>query len=157
MRKPAELRDHLTTNIPSLAQNPENLHVFIEKGAIATKRGASNSFEYHYTLELLFEDYTDPADTIIVPLLVWIATHQPDLLDDTNKRDKAIGFQAELISHDTADIVVRLELTERVIVSATPGGWSCEHLSEPALPDLGGPKNWEIYLKGVLLNNATPA
>lgn len=157
MKKPIDLRAHLTTHVPSLARHPDKLHVFIEKGSVATKRGAaqqvplgcaSHSFEYRYTLQLLIEDYTEPADTLIVPLLAWIDTNQPDLIDDTAKRDKAIGIEAELLDHQAADIALTLELSERVIVTAVTGGWSCNHLGEPPLPDLGGPRSWDIYLDG---------
>lgn len=148
MKKPIDLRAHLTTHVPSLARHPDKLHVFVEKGSIATKRGISHSFEYRYTLQLLIEDYTEPADTLIVPLLAWIDANQPDLIDDTAKRDKAIGIEAELLDHQAADIALTLELSERVVVTAVAGGWSCNHVGEPPLPDLGGPRSWDIYLGG---------
>lgn len=148
VKKPIDLRAHLTTHVPSLARHPDKLHVFVEKGSIATKRGISHSFEYRYTLQLLIEDYTEPADTLIVPLLAWIDANQPDLIDDTAKRDKAIGIEAELLDHQAADIALTLELSERVVVTAVAGGWSCNHVGEPPLPDLGGPRSWNIYLDG---------
>ena len=50
-----------------------------------------------------------------------------------------------------ADISITLELSERVIVSATDAGYSCTHVGEPPLPDLTGPTPWQIYLKGELI------
>ena len=144
MKKPADLRAHLTAAVPVLAKHPDKLHVFIEKGAIATKPGASMSFEYRYTLQLVVTDYSEPADTLIVPLLAWLSINQPDLIADPDKRAKTIGFEAELIDHDQADIALTLELSERVIVTEVEGGYSCAHLDEPPLPDLGGPTVWAI-------------
>jgi len=70
------------------------LHVFIENGAVATKPGASLSFEWRYTLTLLFTDFVDSPDTIVVPLLVWLSIHQPDLVADAERRYKALSFVA---------------------------------------------------------------
>lgn len=148
MKKPLELRAHLTAALAHCRKHPDKLLVFIEKGSIATRRSGTSSFEYRYTLKVLVIDYTEPADTLIVPLLAWIDANQPDLIDNTDKRDKAIGFEAEIIDHTTADIEITLELSERVIVTAVEGGWTCEHVGEPALEDLTGPTEWQSYLGG---------
>lgn len=144
MKKPESLRAHLAAYLPALRKHPDKLQLFVEKGAIATKRGASLSFEYRYTLSLLFTDYTDPADTIIVPLLVWIDAYQPDLIDTADKRDRAIAFEAELIDHCTADIEVKLELSERALVRPTGSGHLCDHLDEPHLADFERGLGWRM-------------
>ncbi|HJW26430.1 MAG TPA: phage tail protein [Rhodocyclaceae bacterium] len=152
MKKPADLRAYLTQAIPSLAKDPDKIHVFIEKGHIASKYGKSLSFEYRYPLQLVITDYTDPVDTLIVPLLAWIAANQPDILLDPDKQAKAIGFEAEILDHHTTDIGLTLELSERVIITAVAGGgWSCEHVGEPPLPDLGGPTGWSMVINGAPL------
>lgn len=151
MKKPTELRAHLTRWVPDLAQNPDKLQLFIERGRIATKLGTGLGFEYHYTLQILITDFAESADVLNVPLLVWLQTNQPDLLFDTDRRERIIAFRAEVIDHDKIDIELSLELSERVLVRAVPGGYECEHLAEPQIPDLSGPTAWEIYLKGVLL------
>lgn len=157
MRKPVELRAFLQQHIPHLAKHPDKLLVFVEKGAVATKLGRGLGFEYHYTLQLVFADYADPADTITVPLLVWISTHQPDLIADTTKRDQAIRIEAEIIDHKSADIAITLDLSERVLVHPKAGGgYDCEHLPEPEPPDLGGPINWRLYVNGELFAPAPP-
>lgn len=144
MKKPESLRAHLAAYLPALRKHPDKLHVFVDKGTIATKRGAGLGFEYRYTLSILFTDYTEPADTIIVPLLVWIDAHQPDLIDHLDKRDRAIGFEAELIDHRAADIEVKLELTERVLVRPAAGGHLCEHLGEPHIADFEHGLGWRM-------------
>ena len=151
MKKPADLRAHLTRWVPDLAANPDKLHVFIEQGRVATKVGSGLGFEYHYTLQLIITDFAESADVLNVPLLVWLQTNQPDLLLDTERRDHAIVFEAEIIDHDKIDIALTLELSERVLVREVPAGFECEHLGEPPLPDLTGTPGWEVYLKGELI------
>lgn len=149
MKKPADLRAYLTQWVPDLAANPEKLHVFIEKGHIATTYGATRSFEYHYTLQLLITDFAESPDVLIVPLLGWVETNQPDLLLDPVRREKLTAFEAEIIDADKIDIAITLELSERVIVTANPGGgFVCTHIGEPALPDLCGTTPWVLYVGG---------
>lgn len=155
MRKAIELREYLAQHVPALRRHPDRLHCLIPKGSVAIKRGASSSYEYRYTLEILAEDYSDPADTLIVPLIAWIDTNQPDLIDNIDKRDKAIGIEAEIISHSAADILISLELSERVIVTPSAAGYDCEHVGEPPLPDLSGPSGWSIFVKGELFAEGT--
>jgi hypothetical protein len=151
VKKPADLRKHLQETVPSLGKNPDKLHVFVEKGSVATKAGASSSFEYRYKLYLVITDFAEPVDALVVPLLAWIETKQPNLILDTDKRDKAINLEAELIDHEKADVAITLELSERVLVTKTEDGWSCEHIGEPALPDLTGPTVWGSFVGGELL------
>lgn len=151
MKKPADLRAHLTQWVPDLERNPNKLHVFIEKGAIATKLGSGLGFEYRYTVQIVITDFAEPADVLVVPLLVWLQTNQPDLLQDTTKRDKAISFVAEIIDNEKVDIELSLDLSERVLVRDVPAGFECEHLGEPQLPDLSGTLPWKVYLKGELI------
>lgn len=151
MKKPQTLRRHLEASIPHLKRHPDKLHVVVESGAIATKPGVSLSFEWRYKLTLLFTDFVDPPDTIVVPLLVWLSTNQPDLITDPERRYKTLSFEAEPVDHDAIDIAFTLELTERVIVTANSGGFECEHADEPLLPDLGGDMNWQVYLKDELI------
>lgn len=136
--------------MPDLAKNPDKLHVFIEKGRVSTKPGASACFEYHYTLQLVVTDFTESVDTLMVPLLVWAQEHQPDLIHAIDKQSKAIAFEAEAIDHGKIDIAITLELSERVLVRPAGTGYECEHIGEPPLPDMGGPIGWQLYVKNVL-------
>lgn len=152
MKKAIDLRQHLANWLPDLANNPEKLHVIIDKGSIATRRGKGLGFEYRYTVQVIITDFAEPTDAIIVPLLAWIETNQPDLIDAPDKRDSAISFEAEMVDHDKVDIAITIALSERVLVESTEsGGYTCTHLGEPAMPDLGGPLGWSIYLKGELI------
>lgn len=148
MKKPIDLRAHLTQWVPDLAANPDKLKVFIEKGAVATKVGASLSYQYAYTLQIVIINFAEPADVLVVPLLAWLQTNQPDLLLDPVRREKALSFEVEIYNHEEIDIAISLDLTERVIVKPVLGGYECEHVGEPQLPDLTGPVPWQSYLDG---------
>ncbi len=151
MKKPIDLRAHLTAWVPDLKSNPDKLHVFIEKGRVVARYGKTLSFEYRYQVQLVITDFAESPDALVVPLLTWISTNQPNLLLDEKLRENIIAFEAELLDHDTVDLGLTLDLSERVLVTATDNGYACEHIGEPPLPDLGGPVGWEIYLKGELL------
>ncbi|MBI5917788.1 MAG: phage tail protein [Nitrosomonadales bacterium] len=151
MKKPADLRKHLEASVPCLRKHPENLHVFVERGNVVSVIGGL-SFEYRYSVNLVITDFTDHADTLIIPLLSWIAVNQPDNLQHPDKQEQAIRIEAEIIDHDTVDLSITLDLTERVIVTANPdGSYTATHPEEPALPDLGGPVGWELLINGTPL------
>jgi len=148
MKKPLTLRRHLESCVPHLKRDPDKLRLCIDEGAVASKLGASLSYEWRYTLTLLFLDFVDSPDTLIVPLLAWIEKHQYDLFADPEKRARAITFKSEVIDHEKIDIQFELPLSERVIVTATAGGWRCEHVDEPPLPEIDGPTGWALYAAG---------
>ncbi len=148
MKKPADLRNYLESCVPCFKKHPDNLHVFIEKGNIASRLGGM-SFEYRYTLNLIVTDFTAGPDTLIIPLLSWIQVNQPDILQNPDKQESAIRIEAEIIDHDTVDLSIMIDLTERVIVVKNlDGSYTATHPDEPALPDLGGPIGWEILVGG---------
>lgn len=150
MNKPQDLRNHLQASVPWLRKNPENLHIFVEKGNIVSRLGGGMSFEYRYELNLLVTDYTDHSDTLIIPLLAWISVNQTQLLQNPDQQENGIKFEAEIIDHETADINITIALTESVVVTKTGNSYTAEHIAEPALTDLTGPTGWELYLNDVL-------
>jgi len=153
MKKPTELRKHLEDCVPCLKKTPTNLHVFIEQGNVVSRIGGGLSFEYRYTVSIVITNFTDHADTLMIPLLAWIAINQPEILQNPEKQQQAIRMEAEIIDHDTVDLEIKIDLTERVIVSANvDGSYTATHPDEPALPDLGGQIGWELYVKGALIN-----
>lgn len=156
MNKPDELRKILTKWVPALAKNPEKLTLLVEDGHVATRVGSAGlGYEYRYTLSILITEFTDPLDTLVVPIISWLHTAQPDLLLNLDKSAKAIKFQAEFLNNDQTDLLIKLDLTEGVRVTPQAGGgYVCEHLEEPALPDLTGPSGWQIFLNGEPLANA---
>lgn len=153
MKKPLTLRRHLEASVPHLKRHPDKLSVWIDQGSVASKLGRGLSFEWRYTLTLLFTDFVDSPDTLVVPLLAWIAQNQYDLLTDPEKRARALTFESEVIDHDKIDIQIKLQLSERVIVTATAGVWTCEHVDEPPLPETDGPTGWTLYAAGDIVTD----
>ena len=117
MNKPAALREYLRRCIPQLATDPQQLKIFVERGNIVSRSGQSLSFEYRFTLRLVFLDFVGSLDLLAIPLLAWLTTHQPDLLQNKEKSARDLRFEAEPLSSDKTDIVVEIELTEAVIVT----------------------------------------
>ncbi|AZY53261.1 phage tail protein [Bordetella avium] len=133
MRKATELREYLTRHNRFLSENPDRLHIFVEQGNIVCTGTRSLSHEYRFTLIIVVTDYAGPPDALMLPLLAWIRIKQPELLANPTRRDNAISFDVELLNHESADIEIKVPLTERVIVrKATEGeGMIAEHADEP--------------------------
>lgn len=148
MKKPTELRAWLAEKVPHLAKHPDRLHVFIEKGRLASRLN-SLAFEYRYELQLLFTDFADHPDTLMIPLLAWLQANQPDLLQHPDRQDSAVRFEAEILDNENSDLLVVLDLTERVVVTLAGGIYTATHCDEPALPDLTGPTGWAMDANGV--------
>ncbi|MBS0501110.1 MAG: phage tail protein [Proteobacteria bacterium] len=135
MLKPASLREHLTAALPQLRRDPEKLVVFITGGGLHSTLTQSLSFEYRYTLRLLLLDYAGHADAVMAPLLIWLRTHQSDLLDNPEKRAKSVRFEAEHLSTTTMDLVIEIDLSEDVLArpreGGPPGALNLIHKDEP--------------------------
>lgn len=143
MKKPQLLRDTITRACPDLATNPEKLTIFIERGNVLHTGTPSLSFEYAYTLNLVITDWADSPDVLVVPVLAWLKQHQPDLLDNPERRAKGFRFEAEVIDHQTADISFELDLTETVAVhGGTVDGinrLTTRHIGEPLIAGFAPP------------------
>lgn len=122
MYKPDSLRTLLTQAVPHFRTNPDTLHLFVEEGRIVATAAASASFEYHYTLNVLVTDYSGDADHLILPIIIWLKAHQPDLLRNPERQRDGFKFEAELLNHTTADISIKLALTESVIAKLNTSG-----------------------------------
>lgn len=135
MLKPSSLRSHITAALPELARDPERLVMLVAGGRIVSTLTQSLSYEYAYTLRLLVLDYAGHADAIIAPILVWLRSHQPEMLDNDEKREKGFRFDAEYLTTTAMDLVIELDLTERVITrprQGLPGAMDLHHVGEPA-------------------------
>ena len=122
MYKVNSLRKHLSCANRLLKQNPEQLHIFVDEGNILATGTASLSHEYQYRLNIHIEDYAGPLETITIPLLAWISIHQNDLLANPEKRRSGISLDIDFNNNQTCDILIRLNLTEKSIVSIDKSG-----------------------------------
>lgn len=151
MIKPAGLREHLTAALPDLRRDPERLLVFIDEGSVVSTAAAGLSFEYRYTLNLILTDYAGHPDAVMVPLLVWLARHQPELLANPSLREQ-ISFKADVLANDKVDLDIKVPLTERVGVKPREGGgYNVEHYPEPLFEPALAAGAWELFVAGELV------
>lgn len=148
MKKPTSLRDHLLAAVPGLRRNRDQLSVFVDRGQIISTGAHGLSYEYSYTVELLLTDYPGSADAVAIPLLAWVREHQRELLENLDRSREAIEFEVEILNNDMVDMVIRLPLTERVIVKSATDGSGTLQVSHPEEPQLtehlpAGP--WQLY------------
>ena len=144
MKKLHLLRAHLINAVPALANDPERLLTFVEEGSIEFRRGPNLTHEYQFTAQLVLTDFSADLDTIMVPLLQWLAEYQPDA--DPNE---AISFEAEILSHKSVDVALRVKLTERVLakVDCEAGEIRVDH-ALPRFPTAGCPANrWQLLIR----------
>lgn len=151
MLKPSQLRDFITQANPALRRDPDKMQVFLDTGTIVAAGGKSLSYEYQYTLNIIVQDYRGHADAIILPMLAWLRTNQPELFENADKRARAIRFEVEFLNQETVDLSIEVDLTERVLVlpdEAQGGRLTATHIGEPQHPEfLSEPYTLEVYDK----------
>jgi len=132
VKKPDSLKAVLLRAVKQLAEKPENLTLFIDRGTIRCRAG-SLSFEYAYTLNIVLQDFAGSIDTLIVPILGWIGDHQPKLLQKQDSQP--FTFESEILDGDLCDISIDIALTERVRVTPAEGGVRGTHIDDTLPPD----------------------
>lgn len=146
MKKLHLLRKHLINAVPGLARDPDRLLTFVEEGSIEFHRGPNLSHEYQFAAQLVLTDYAADLDTVIVPLLQWLAEYQPDV-DPL----QAINFEAEILANNAVDLALRIRLTERVIaqVDCEAGAIQVEHALPRFTRDACPATHWQLYVRDV--------
>ncbi|KWC22756.1 phage tail protein [Burkholderia ubonensis] len=142
MIKPASLRRALVAAIPSLETEPDKLAVFIDEGSIAATGTLSLSFEYRYTLHALVMDFAGDSDTVFVALVEWVRANQPDLVTNPREREHGITFEVDVLNNETADLSIKLLLTESVVVSTGPDGKRVITHVDDSQVDANGSMTW---------------
>ena len=139
MNKPASLRRALTAAVPSLEDEPDKLAVFLDEGSIVATGTRSLSFEYRYTVHALVMDFAGDADTVFVAVVEWARANQPDLVTNSNERAHGITFEVDILNHASADLSIKLALTESVVVTAgADGRRAIEHVEDGQLGHADG-------------------
>ena len=121
MIKPDSLRQALVAAIPSLGTEPGALTVLVEQGSIATTGTLTPSFEYRYTAHVLATNFSGDTDPVFVAVVEWVRKNQPDLVTNPAAR-ASITFEVGVRDPATADLSIRLALTESVNVATGPDG-----------------------------------
>lgn len=113
MRKLNSLKTHMTEALThrGMRQNPADLHFAIPSGSVVARGRPGLGFEYRYTLVMAVLDCAYGLDEITVPLMMWVARWQPELLSLT-AADGGIDWEVELLDDGKSDIMVRIPLTE---------------------------------------------
>ena len=122
MKKIQQLREHLIAQISHFQTNPDGFTIRADTGVPICSMGNNLSIEYRYTVQILFLDYADDIDSIMIPLMLWLSTHQSELLVDPVKAKTAITFEIDVIDNSKCDIMIRLPLTERHIAQKNQDG-----------------------------------
>ena len=101
------------------------------------------SFEYQYTLTLLVTDFADSADAVTVPVLAWLRENQAELFTNPDRRQDGFKFETDVLNHDCVDLLLKLPLTEQVVVKVADGRYAITHVEEPV--DLyDDPSGWKL-------------
>jgi hypothetical protein len=135
MIKPASLRAAIVRAIPSLAANPDKLTVFIDAGSIAATSARSLSFEYRYTCNVMLLDFAGDSDELFVAIVEWTRAYQADLFLNPDERANGVTYEVDILDNATADVSVKLQLTESVVVrQADDGTRAIEHVDDSQVP-----------------------
>lgn len=135
MNKPQSLRLTLSEAVPYVRDNPDKLHLFVDKGTVVTTGAGSLSWEYRYTLNVVIEDFSGNQNLLVAPVLLWLHTWQPDAISNPELREKLFSFEVDILRNDLCDISLDLQLTERVVVNSDGSVSSVEAQPEPSAPD----------------------
>jgi len=146
MYKLHSLRTHLLTNVAGLSA--EALHTFIDSGHIESTASASMSFVYHYQMQVIATDYAGDSDAVILAVLIWLRTHQPELFAAPELMAEGFKFEVDLINHESYDLGITLKLSERVSAKNVDGQTLLQHHAEPPLDPYEGVESWEFFVKG---------
>ena len=127
MKKPAALKNYLIKRTPWLKEDPTRIVIFVENGFIRATGAASHcgtcSHEYVYRLSLVIEAFPGDIEHITIPLLEWLKTNQPDMVDNPAFQQNGLRFDVDVVDAGTVDLEFTIDaLSERVIAlpSRTP-------------------------------------
>ena len=151
MKKPQSLRNFIAGAIPELQIDPQRLKMFVESGNIVARSGETLSFEYRFTVRLIVLDYAGSLDLFAIPMLAWLNTYQPDLLQNKDKAAKGLRFDVEVLANDKVDLVIEVDLTEAVIVKEDKDEQGRQRLTAEHMGEIYSPKpyasgDYSLYL-----------
>lgn len=149
MLKPEQLRTALNNALPALQTHPDKLKISLDNGRVVSTLGASLSFEYQYQLNLTLSDQVAEEDLVMVTVLVWLRSHQPDILANTEKRKSGFAFKRDVSA--AGQLELQLQLTERIQVEQRDGALHIIPLAEPPVPE-NVIRFTQVYLHGELIS-----
>ncbi|CAL4868202.1 hypothetical protein MMA231_02477 [Asticcacaulis sp. MM231] len=121
MEKPKSLRALLCKCIPDLVDNPSKIEMYAHAGKIRAWLSKEHmSYEYHYDLEITVLNFSAPPDTVFMPIVAWLASHEVAALQNHDRN--AFDFEVDILDEHTVDISITLKLTEAIDVIPRKGG-----------------------------------
>ncbi|HCM9553590.1 TPA: phage tail protein [Enterobacter kobei] len=151
MHKLKSLRQALIDAIPQLKANPDRLQMSVGSGNIDARLTSSLSFEKHYQLNAKVNSFSGDSEGVFVPVVAWLGENQPDIFTLDEGRKNGCSFTIVLNDDDTMDISIKVQLTERILVSQEEGGLHATYSPEPPLPEpVTRPK--ALYINGELVS-----
>ncbi|MGJ8526861.1 hypothetical protein LMG33818_002624 [Halomonadaceae bacterium LMG 33818] len=112
MKKLFALRQHIIKSLPNLNTDPDRLLSFIEDGSVKFYRGPNLTHQWNFTAQFILVEFAMDVDVLIVAIVQWLAVYEPDV-----DPEQAIQVEAELTSETSCDLILRITLSERVIVT----------------------------------------
>ena len=147
MKKPNQIRAVIERSNPEFTHNPDKLQLFVDQGQIISTGTASLAFEYRYTLNIIITDYADDIARIIVPLLAYLKTNQPELFENPQRRENGIKYELDYNNNDTMDLLIDIQLTERVVVQQQGENTNIKYAPEP----VWNKERVRVYFDGKLI------
>lgn len=143
MNKLADLRNYLMNKIPELKRGPDRLLTFVEDGNIEFYPGSNLSHWYKMPVKIIVTDWQGSADDIVIPVLEWMQVREPGM-----DKKNAISFETEILNSKAMDLMLTLQITERVIVKDTELGREITHVLPPPAPEMNPDASLEIKVTG---------
>ena len=144
MKKPNQLRKILEQSHADFVKNPDRLQLYVDGGQIIATGAPSFSFEYRYTLNVIATDYVGDIAALIVPMMAYLRTNQPEIFENPQMRENAFKFQVDYNNNNTADISFEIKLTERVVSKKEGENVQISYAKEPVLEDA---ERLRVYLQ----------
>ena len=144
MKKPNQLRKILEQSHQDFVKNPDRLQLYVDGGQVIATGAPSFSFEYRYTLNVIATDYAGDIAALIVPMIAYLHTNQPEIFENPQMRENAFKFQVDYNNNDTADISFEIKLTERVVSKKDGDSVQIHYAKEPTLNE---PNQVKVYLE----------
>lgn len=128
MLKPDSLRAAIVAAVPALAEDPDRLIMWIDRGGVASPCTDSFNFTYTYRLNILLLEFTGHQALVSIAILNWLRVQQPDLL---HPGKNAFDFDADFLDNRSVDIQIELQLREGVRTVRRPdGGFDMQFIKE---------------------------
>ena len=89
--------------------------MFVTNGQIIASKGTL-SHETKYRLSIMITDFTGNIDVLNAVVIAWLQEQNPQIIGPGTTSPTDYSFEVELLSNDTCDILIELNLTERTTV-----------------------------------------